>query len=93
MADLLPYKNKLMELSYEDKIQMSEWLHTQIDLERGQAVKEKIKETAEKTENFLNKAAAVTATGSKNLASSFRKAFGMQNDSSSEESSTGPEKR
>ncbi len=93
MADLLPYKNKLMELSYEDKIQMSEWLHTQIDLERGQAVKEKLKETAQKTESFLNKAAEITSSGSKGLASSFRKAFGMQSNQNSEESSSGPEKR
>lgn len=91
MADLLPYKNKLMELSYEDKMLMSEWLHDQIDLERGQAVKDKIKETSEKTEEFLSKAAAITSGKAKDLTSSFRNAFGMG--SNSNESSGEPEKR
>ena len=29
--DLQPYKTKLMELSYNEKIQMSEWLHKEIE--------------------------------------------------------------
>lgn len=93
MTDLSTYKAKLMELSYEDKMLMSEWLHDQISFERGQAVKDKIKETSEKTEDFLTKAAAITSSKSKDLASSFRNAFGMRKSSDSNESSSEPEKR
>ena len=56
MKDLQPFKNSLMSLSYEEKIQMSEWLHTQIELERGEHLKEKIKEVDSKVNSFLGKA-------------------------------------
>jgi len=90
MADLLPYKNKLMELSYEDKIQMSEWLHTQIDFERSAAVQEKIKQTQAKTESFLSKASNITSNGAKGLSDGFKHIFGLN---SKNENSSGPEKR
>lgn len=56
MKDLQPFKNSLMSLSYEEKIQMSEWLHTQIELERGEHLKEKIKQVDGKVNSFLGKA-------------------------------------
>lgn len=56
MKDLQPYKNQLMGLTYEEKIQISEWLHTEIDLERGEAVKEKMKKVDNQIGGFLNKA-------------------------------------
>jgi hypothetical protein len=87
--DLQPYKNKLMELSYNEKIEMSEWLHTQIDLERGEAVKEKMKQVGEQTDNFLKKAAEVTKTAGNSLMNSFKKA--TSNEANSDSNS--PEKR
>lgn len=60
--DLQPYKTKLMELSYNEKIQMSEWLHKQIELEIGQAVKEKAKVVGQQLDTFLDKAAKITKT-------------------------------
>ncbi len=74
MKDLQPFKNQLMSLSYEEKIQMSEWLHTQIDLERGQAVKEKAKEVGDQMNNFINKAASVTKSAGDSLLDSFKNA-------------------
>ena len=56
MKDLQPYKNNLMSLTYEEKIQMSEWLHTQIELERGDIVKQKMSQVNTQFEGFLGKA-------------------------------------
>lgn len=72
--DLTPYKNKLMELSYEEKIEMSEWLHTQIDFERGEYVKKKGAEVSEKIGNFVEKAAAVTKSAGNSLMNQFKSA-------------------
>jgi hypothetical protein len=74
--DLQPFKNSLMSLTYEEKIQMSEWLHTQIDFERGEYVKQKGKEVTAQIENFANKAAAVTKTAGNSLIDQFKKATG-----------------
>ena len=75
MKDLMPYKNKLMELTYEEKIHMSEWLHTEIDLERAQAVKEKAAKVNDQLNSFLDKAAATTKTTGGSLLNSFRSVF------------------
>lgn len=56
MKDLQPFKNSLMSLSYEEKIQMSEWLHTQIELEIGENLKTKTKQVDAKFNSFLDKA-------------------------------------
>ena len=77
--DLMPYKNKLMELNYNEKIEMSEWLHTQIDLERGQAVKEKMNQVGDQLDSFLNKAQQVTKTAGNSLLDQFRNATGGNN--------------
>lgn len=74
MKDLQPYKNKLMELTYEEKIQMSEWLHTEIDLERGEAVKEKMKVVGKQVDNFLDKATKLTQKAGNSLLDQFRSA-------------------
>ncbi len=70
--DLQPYKNKLMELTYNEKIEISEWLHTQIDFERGHAVKEKIDQLEDKMNNLFDKAAIVTKTAGNNVLDSFK---------------------
>lgn len=54
--DLTPYKNKLNELSYEDKMEMSEWLHGQIEIDRAIAIKEKAKKVEGQMDSFLTKA-------------------------------------
>jgi hypothetical protein len=74
MKDLQPYKNKIMELTYEEKMQFSVWLQDQIDLERGDAVKEKMKEVGNKVDSFLNKAAEVTKTTGNSLLDQFKDA-------------------
>jgi hypothetical protein len=74
MADLQTVKNSLMGLTYEEKIQMSEWLHTQIDFERGEYVKQKGKEVSEKISNFADKAARITKTGASSLRDAFNQA-------------------
>lgn len=56
MKDLQPFKNSLISLSYDEKIQMSEWIHAQIELERSKYLKEKIKEVDVKVTGFLDKA-------------------------------------
>lgn len=74
--DLQPYKTKLMELTYNEKIEMSEWLHKQIELEMGQAVKDKAKIVGDQLNSFINKAAKVTKTAGNDLLNSFREATG-----------------
>lgn len=74
MRDLQPFKNSLMTLSYEEKIEMSEWLHKQIEFEMKDAVKEKAKKVSGQVDNFLDKAAAVTKTGAQSLRDAFNQA-------------------
>jgi len=70
--DLQPYKNKLMELTYEEKMQMSEWLHTQIDFERAEHVKKKGQEVTQKIGTFFEKAAEVTKVAGNSLLDQFK---------------------
>jgi hypothetical protein len=84
MADLKPYKDKIMELSYEDKMIFSEWLKTEIDFERGAAIKDKIKQTSSSIDSFLQKAQDKTS----GLSNMFKQAFGENTNNSS-----GPEKK
>lgn len=72
--DLAPYKNKLMELSYTEKIEISEWLHTQIEFERADYVKKKGAEVSNQIGNFIEKAAQVTKTTGNNLLDQFKSA-------------------
>ncbi len=74
MSDLQTIKSQLMGLSYNDKIQMSEWLHTQIDFERGEAVKAKGAEVSSKIESFLDKAIKVTTKAGDSLMDQFKTA-------------------
>lgn len=74
MTDLQPIKNQLIGLSYEDKIQLSEWLHTQIDFERGEAVKAKAALVGNKIDSFLDKASKITKTAGNNLMDQFKSA-------------------
>ena len=74
--DLQPYKTKLMELSYNEKIQMSEWLHKEMALEMGQAVKEKAKVVGQQLDTFLDKAAKITKTTGNDMLNTFRSATG-----------------
>ena len=78
MKDLQPFKNSLMTLTYEEKIQMSEWLHAQIDLERGDYVKKKGQEVTEKIGSFLSKAAEATKGAANNLSAQFRTVSGNE---------------
>jgi len=78
MKDLQPFKNSLMSLTYEEKIEMSEWLHKQIEFEMGQAVKNKAQKVSGQVDNFLNKAAEVTKTGAKSLRDSFNDTFNQK---------------
>jgi len=78
MKDLQPFKNSLMTLTYEEKIQMSEWLHTQIEFEMKEAVKEKGKKVSGQVDNFLEKAAAVTKTGANSLKDMLDEATGKK---------------
>jgi len=91
-VDLHPYKSKLMELSYEDKMKISEWLRDQIDLERGQVVKEKLEQTNQKIDNFVQKASDMTQKSTNSAISAFKNAFGF-NDPGKSTTSQGPEKR
>lgn len=88
MTDLQPYKNNLMGLSYEDKMKISVWLQDQIDLERGEAIKDKAQKTVSIIDAFLNKAAQKTSGAASSITDSFKQAFGGKSDSPS-----GPEKR
>lgn len=72
--DLTPYKSKLMELTYDEKIIMSEWLHKQIELEMGEAVKAKGKQVSERIGSFFEKAVQTTKVAGSNLADQFKKA-------------------
>lgn len=72
--DLQPYKNKLMELSYNEKIAVSEWLHTQIELEMGDAVKEKMGQVGDKMNSFIDKAAKITKSTGNSLMDNFKDA-------------------
>lgn len=85
--DLQPYKNNLMQLSYNEKIDMSEWLHTQIDAERNQAVKEKAAKVSGQLDNFLAKAAEKTKGAANGMLDAFRSA------TSSSDNIKGPEQR
>lgn len=77
--DLQPYKNQLMGLSYEEKIQMSEWLHAQIDIERAEYVKQKGKQVTEQLGSFIDKASQVTKTAGNSLLDSFKQISGNDN--------------
>lgn len=70
--DLSPYKAKIMELSYEEKMEMSEWLHTQIETERSSIIKEKAKKVEGQMDNFLTKATTTLKGAGNNLLKSFR---------------------
>lgn len=78
MRDLQPFKNSLMTLSYEEKIEMSEWLHKQIEFEMKDAVKEKAKKVSGQVDSFIDKAAAVTKTGANSLKDMFNEATGKK---------------
>lgn len=80
MKDLQPFKNSLMSLSYEEKIQMSEWLHTQIDFERAEYVKEKGLKISNQIGSFIDKAAQVTKTAGNSMLDSFKQATNSKND-------------
>mgnify|MGYP000393743806 CR=1 FL=1 len=88
MADLQPYKNNLMGLSYEDKMKISVWLQDQIDLERGDIIKDKAQKTGSMIDAFLNKAAQKTSGVASSMSESFKQAFGGKSDTPE-----GPEKR
>jgi hypothetical protein len=88
MTDLQPYKNTLMGLSYEDKMKISVWLQDQIDLERGEAIKEKAKKAGSMIDAFLNKASQRTSGAANSIADSFKQAFGGNSNTTD-----GPEKR
>jgi hypothetical protein len=70
--DLTPYKNKLNELSYEDKMEMSEWLHSQIELDRAAAIKEKAKKVEGQMDSFLTKANNTLKDTGNSILSTFR---------------------
>jgi hypothetical protein len=70
--DLHTIKGQLLGLSYTEKIELSEWLHTQIDLERGAAVKEKAKQVGEQLDKFLTKATEKTKDVGNSLLDQFR---------------------
>lgn len=91
-TDLQPYKNNLMGLSYEDKMKLSVWLQDQIDIERGQAIKEKAKQVSAGIDNFLDKAAKKTSGAATSLSDSFKQAFGGGSTISPDSKNT-PEKR
>lgn len=74
MADLQSVKNSLMGLTYEEKIQMSEWLHTQIEFERSAYVKQKGKEVSDQFSKFADKAAQITKSAGNSLRNSFNQA-------------------
>lgn len=77
--DLQPYKNQLMGLSYEEKIQMVEWLHSQIEIERGEYVKQKGKQVTEQLGSFIDKAAQATKTTGNSLLDAFKGVSGNNN--------------
>lgn len=91
MKDLQPTKNQLMALTYEEKIQISEWLHTQIDFERGEFVKQKGKEVSDQIGKFAERAAQVTKTTGNSLMDQFNSA--MNGGLTSENKSNLPEKK
>ncbi len=74
MADLQPVKNSLMGLTYEEKIQMSEWLHTQIEFERSAYVKQKGQQVSDQFSKFADKAAQITKSAGNSLRNSFNQA-------------------
>lgn len=74
MSDLKPVKNSLIGLTYEEKIQMSEWLHTQIELERGEYVKKKGQEASDKFGDFTDKASSILKSAGNSLRNSFNQA-------------------
>jgi len=74
MKDLQSIKGLLVGLSYEEKIEISEFLHTEIENCIGQAVKDKGKKASESFDKFLDKAEAVTKTGAQSLRDAFNQA-------------------
>jgi riboflavin synthase len=74
MKDLQPFKNSLMTLTYEEKIEMSEWLHKQIEFEIKGAVEAKVKKNSEALGSFLDKAEKVTKSAGQSLRDSFNQA-------------------
>jgi hypothetical protein len=84
MKDLQPVKDSLKTLTYEEKIQLSEWLHEQIDLERGEYINKKGAEVSEKFNSFLDKASEITKGTMKSLSTQFRTV---------DDNNGGPEKR
>jgi len=72
MKDLQPFKNSLMTLTYEEKIEMSEWLHKQIEFEIKGAVE--VKKNSEALGSFLDKAEKVTKSAGQSLRDSFNQA-------------------
>lgn len=88
MADLKPYQDKLMELSYEDKMKISVWLQEQIDSERGQIIKEKTKQVGDKLDAFSDKALKFAQSSGNKMMDSFRNTFG-----GNQQEQKGPEKR
>ena len=74
MSDLQPVKNSLMGLTYEEKIQMSEWLHTQIEFERSAYVQQKGQQVSDQFSKFADKAAQITKSAGNSLRNSFNQA-------------------
>lgn len=80
--NLQEIKNQIVGITYEEKIQLSDWLHKQIQIEMADATKKKAAETSERFGNFLTKAANVTKTGGSDLFKTFGEIFNNQKEQS-----------
>jgi riboflavin synthase len=74
MKDLQSIKGVLVGLSYEEKIEISEFLHTEIENCIGNAVKDKAKKVSGQVDNFLDKAEKITKSAGQSLRDSFNQA-------------------
>jgi len=59
MADLTTIKTQISALSYEDKIALSSWIHTEIQAGMAENTKKSMEKLDTKTEGFLNKARSI----------------------------------
>lgn len=64
MADLTTIKTQISALSYEDKIALSSWIHTEIQAGMAENTKKAVEKLETQTNSFLDKAAKKFKLGS-----------------------------
>lgn len=72
-------KTSILNLTYEEKIMLREWLETKIQSEMADHTKKRAEEVSNQFGSFLNKASSVVGKAGNSLKDSFNSAFNKDN--------------